>query len=866
VLLARLSILTFFILCFFDAPGQSQDEQAGILYESGMRYKAAYKFDSAVLMLTKARGMFTPGSVGELDACNMLGDTYKYDLHDFDKAEENFERALLIQQQIGSDTRNLTRLYYNLATTNRSQYDYETAVIWCMKAIDGCKTMSDNVFLERAYAIAGNIYRDMHVFDSAVSYYERGVMVNQSINKGKQNETLAGLYAGWANASYQIGDFKDAVDKYSTAVKIYQRLGTSDRLIYRNTLRLFGEVLVKKGDLDEAEKALQMAEETTLELKLQRGGPVSNLCQTWAEYWIARGDNISAYNYYQRALQAATTEPLGRDGNPKDPDKIDFKAYAYDALLGKASLLADNDALECFKVAEKIMVASRGELDTDEAKWSYVDANYKLYESILCVLYKSSKRDTASIFYFMESSKSKSLADALQEAELKKQFTHDTLFSSLRDLKQNSLLLRHQNDPTARDQLLVNSKRIAAIEQVINSKYPSYLETKVDLSLLQQRLRSLDAAFVEYFWGEENVYALVISPKDLSFYQLKKPDVSVYLELLNARTNQYSREAVSRFVQLSHELYVNLLSPFREQLSGSRLIFVPDGPLMQLPFETLVTSDQQTSFNFLPYLINDYIISYNFSASHLLASQKSPKSKPSLLAFGFTGGAAQRDAETNVEIVGSETELITLSGKFPEGTFLFGDVVTEQNFKDKAADFDLLHLAVHGSGDTGKDYSATLYFRDKEGPEDGKLYWYELYNMNLSASLAVLSSCESGIGKTYRGEGMLSMANAFTFAGCSNIVMGLWKVDDQVSVKLMDTFYTELLNGMAIDEALAVAKRTYLASADQISANPKLWGSLVAYGESPILRADEIQTSWVVAALIVLGAAITVLVIKTRKK
>jgi CHAT domain-containing protein len=110
------------------------------------------------------------------------------------------------------------------------------------------------------------------------------------------------------------------------------------------------------------------------------------------------------------------------------------------------------------------------------------------------------------------------------------------------------------------------------------------------------------------------------------------------------------------------------------------------------------------------------------------------------------------------------------------------------------------------------------------------------------------------------------MANAFTFAGCSNIVMGLWKVDDQVSVKLMDTFYSELLNGMAIDEALALAKRTYLASADQISANPKLWGSLVAYGESPILRADEIPTSWVVVALTVLVTGIVLLVIKTRKK
>jgi CHAT domain-containing protein len=237
-----------------------------------------------------------------------------------------------------------------------------------------------------------------------------------------------------------------------------------------------------------------------------------------------------------------------------------------------------------------------------------------------------------------------------------------------------------------------------------------------------------------------------------------------------------------------------------------------------------------------------------------------------LLAFGFTGGSGVRDVDASkADIAGTETELVALSGKFPDGTFLFGDGVTEKKFKEGAGNYDLLHLAVHGSGDTGEDYSATLYFRDSEGEEDGRLYWYELYGMNLKASLAVLSSCESGIGKTYRGEGMLSMANAFTFAGCSNVVMGLWKVDDQVSVKLMDKFYSELLEGMAIDEALALAKRTYLASADQVSANPKIWGSLVAYGEAQVIKPDEIHAGWVVVAIAVLAAAVFLLVRKTRK-
>jgi hypothetical protein len=82
----------------------------------------------------------------------------------------------------------------------------------------------------------------------------------------------------------------------------------------------------------------------------------------------------------------------------------------------------------------------------------------------------------------------------------------------------------------------------------------------------------------------------------------------------------------------------------------------------------------------------------------------------------------------------------------------------------------------------------------------------------------------------------------------------------------MDTFYSELLQRMAIDEALALAKRTYLASADQVSANPKLWSSMVAYGEAQIVRPGELHTGWFLLALVVLVVGVVLLVRKTRKK
>ena len=114
--------------------------------------------------------------------------------------------------------------------------------------------------------------------------------------------------------------------------------------------------------------------------------------------------------------------------------------------------------------------------------------------------------------------------------------------------------------------------------------------------------------------------------------------------------------------------------------------------------------------------------------------------------------------------------------------------------------------------------------------DDGELHAYELYGLKLKALMAVLSSCESGLGKGYRGEGMISMANAFTYSGCENILMSLWKVNDQTSTTLMDNFYEHLLEGESIDEALRQAKLNYLELSDELTAHPKIWAPLIAYG------------------------------------
>ena len=158
-----------------------------------------------------------------------------------------------------------------------------------------------------------------------------------------------------------------------------------------------------------------------------------------------------------------------------------------------------------------------------------------------------------------------------------------------------------------------------------------------------------------------------------------------------------------------------------------------------------------------------------------------------------------------------------------------GADATKQKFQELASGFKILHLATHGKANHQDGEFSFLAFSTEDG--SSLLSVAELYNLSLNADMVVLSACETGIGAQQRGEGVISLARAFAFAGAKSIVASLWSVNDKSTMEIMDQFYAGIKTGWSKPQALAQAKRDYLTKNPGQNAHPFFWAGFVGVGD-----------------------------------
>jgi CHAT domain-containing protein len=374
----------------------------------------------------------------------------------------------------------------------------------------------------------------------------------------------------------------------------------------------------------------------------------------------------------------------------------------------------------------------------------------------------------------------------------------------------------------------------------LQAKNTNLKEEPIDLNALYSKLEYDDALMVYYFSGYENMYYFILggtqkekmalnSFSNDAHYSVYFWQFIAYFNDADAITNDI--KGYNHFGKIAYDRL-----QFPQNLNNKNLIVIPDGLLDFLPFEALITKESNTTnFEKMHYLLHDFNIAYNNSASFYLNSKSfSPKEKTVLGIFPVF-------EKTNYALTYSKTELQSIKNSF-KGRFFENDSASFENFKNNASAYSILHLSTHATaGDI--ETPASIKFYDRE------VLYSELYHLNINPNLVVLSACETGIGKLYKSEGAMSVARGFQFAGAQNLLFSLWKVNDYTTSVFMGNFYKYIKKNDSYFEANAEAKLDYLKNPNipNTKKSPYYWASFVYYGS---LENKEKDNYWLVSFVI----------------
>ena len=466
------------------------------------------------------------------------------------------------------------------------------------------------------------------------------------------------------------------------------------------------------------------------------------------------------------------------------------------------------------------------------------------------------------------------------------------------------------------------------IEAQLRDKNPRFLAltqpAPLSLQQIQNELRDENTILLEYALGEERSYLWVVAPNSLHSYELPPRATledaarEVY-QLLTARQvvgekvdadYQSKVETADKlYNQKAFALSQMLLGPVAKQLDKNRLVIVPEGILHYIPFDALPRPQQAEDF---PLLIttNEIVTLPSVSTLAVIRQEKRRQTsgdkvvavladpvfssnddrvqngrQPPAIAFADSDPGSSQPALRVFErgIRGGATRLLHASEEAdailattPRGTGIVArgfDANRETAMSQLVGQHKIVHFATHGffNSEHPELSGMILTMVNPDGSKaNGFMPLHDIYHLNLSSDLVVLSACDTALGKDIKGEGIVGLTHGFLSAGSKSVVASLWKVDDRATAVLMTEFYKSMLeDGLPPAAALRFAKQKI--QQEKAWSAPYFWAGFVLQGEykEPVVvdRNSWLRPGAVIwlAVLLVLSA-VTLLFQKRRRR
>ena len=797
-------------------------------------------------------------------ATMMIGNAYLVQ-GDYFKALYHLNEALKHAQEIGSKSREATCLQ-NIAAVYAMSANFPKALKYFIEALQLAKKTGNKFSEVQMLNNIGNVYKDQGGKPQQALKYYREALESAKKNKLKYEESL--VLSNMAEVYQKRSDYDKAIAYQNNALRIAKEIG--DKYLEGYILRNLGTLNQDLGNDSAAVNYLYEALEIGIETK-----DVQIIWETQAglgSCYEKQGDLQRAITHYANAIAI------------------------YDSV--------------------------RNSLDIESLRNNYLEDKYEAYPSIVQLLAHSGKYKDA--FIYAEKYKAKTMLGILSQGRnLFSELLSDTLKAQLQQItsqhesahtelsKELSKTARNKDKIFSLDQKITDLelKKVAIMEDFKNKHRTYYQLTSPEilgLDDLQHRILDDGQAVVEYILGPEKMSVFVITIDTLVYSQVAVDreglqtmlaDLSPIFGFQNsgeqAREQTFTPQPADFSIFSAHALYEVLIKPVEKWLQDTKeLIIVPDDILFYLPFEMLVfdTTGVESPYDYenAKFLLEKFDVSYVSSASLLEPGlQTLRKPNKGILAMGnpdfgpqpvepeqgellaskesITGGRVKR--ESLFSLPDSETEVKAI-GRVLRGlsnNIFTGNRATEENFKLKATDYRILHLATHFvPNDNQPLYSKIVLTQNDKSEEDGYLQTYEVFNMNLNADLVVLSACNTALGKPRKGEGLIGISRAFLFAGVPSLVVSLWNVDDKATAIIMRDFYKYMKSGFNKKHALRRAKVDYLRAS---KGSPYYWAPFILIGDWQPLdlttRPALTLNTWLIGIVTLLVIA-TTLIIKRK--
>jgi CHAT domain-containing protein/Tfp pilus assembly protein PilF len=786
------------------------------------------------------------------------------------------------------------RIYY-------TQNEFDSAYIFFKKA----ENISEKYLItlneeERLHNGLGGMYYETGNYKQAKNYFEKAIGL-LSLTNPFYKDFLVKYKSNIASSLLKLEKFTEADSIYKSILPfkintneilmnrgiINLRLGNAEKAIdnfkkvhYNNDRNLllynqFAKAYLTLGKKDSAEKYLALA----LDENKKWNGIKKNIRHGLTFQYLAEknaGENnyIETIANYQQAIIQFYPDYNETNiyKNPENFSGVFSYINLFNTLTAKADafeklFLQDKNqqwlvaALDAYRSAFKLADYVEKIYDSDEARLFLNKIKYNVHDRPIHVslqLYGLTKKKEylEEAYNFDQQNKASILSLNVQESTLKTGtgFNSD-LFEKESSVKSSitRLSLRAaQLTDTGGLQQINASIRDYEIElgkiQDKQNELPGYRAKKFAGSIPTisqvQNLLDKKTALLSYHLAKNELVILCITSNELSYYQQAiDPSFFTSISSLKSSLNNFNAEQKYTGAVMSAQLYNSAVKPVWDKIKNlEKLLIIPDDELNNLPFEVL--QDENGKF-----LLEKFTIQYQYSTALLRDNLKiKTPNKGSLAMAPF----ADKGYGVFSKLEYSKNEIENL-----EGSILIDNAATKKSFLAAADKFGILHLATHTIvNDTIPERSLIAFYPVAGSPQDeNNLYVQEIYNLKLdSTRLVILSACETGTGQLAKGEGLMSLARAFTYAGCPNIIASLWKADDKSTAWIIQRFYHYLQRGTDAAGSLQKAKLDYIRSPDieKRFKTPNYWAHLVLTG-IPENKSGTFWWLWIIIIAGILG-------------